>query len=357
MFLNSLHLNIDGLVTDADWESLPDSIQIEGYYKGDLSGKRPRKNLLAMYHLSDKFWTHERLEKEHHRFFGVCTLLGKSPRKGPIDGSDLYLNGIDPDSGNVRDLLFDEILARQDLAAKTFVTKTHKSWHAFWLSHKQNPPLFTKQCKPGSEVELKTNLSSMTLTLPTTRHRKHRDFKYERMSSTNQIITSDTLYGTFISVLDSKGHLIETPTFESEGRDGKNRKKVSPENILKEDSRRALTQAQIDDAIIILATESGGSYSPDGGSRNTCTLHYGAYFFKSNIKLESTQAFCTGLCAYTNDDELTSRLKTIENTYDRGYNGESIKGKSGLLEVFKRFNNNDSDLAENILKILLSTWH
>ena len=98
LFQNSVHLNIDGLVTDAEWESLPGDIQIEGRYKGDLSGKRPRKNLLALYHLSDKFWTYERLEKEHHRFFGVATLLGKSPKKDPIDGSDLYTNGLDPDS-------------------------------------------------------------------------------------------------------------------------------------------------------------------------------------------------------------------------------------------------------------------
>jgi hypothetical protein len=29
LFQNSMHLNIDGLVTDAEWESLPDSVQIE----------------------------------------------------------------------------------------------------------------------------------------------------------------------------------------------------------------------------------------------------------------------------------------------------------------------------------------
>jgi hypothetical protein len=305
-----------------------------------------------MYHLSDRFWAHGRLEKEHYRFFGVATLLGKSPKKDPIDGSDLYTNGLDPNSEDARNLLFNEILVKQDLAAKTFVAKTYKSWHAYWLSHKQNPPLANKHCKPGSEAELKTNLSSMTLTLPITRHRKHRDFRYRWFSSANQLLIGDTLYRDCLSTMHSKGYIIKIPTFESngEGNNNRTRKKISPENIPREDSRRALTQDQIDDAIIVLATRSGGSYSEGSGSRNTCTLHYCAYFFKNNIKLESTRAFCTDLCAYTTDNELDSRLRTIEGTYDRGYDDESIKGKSGLLELFKKFNGNDSNLAERILK-------
>lgn len=110
-----------------------------------------------------------------------------------------------------------------------------------------------------------------------------RDFRYRWSGSANQLLISDTLYGDCISAMHSKGYLVEIPTFESNGREnsGKTRKKVSPKNIPK-DSRRALTQDQIDDAIIVLATRSGGSYSEGSGSRNTCTLHYGAYFFKNH---------------------------------------------------------------------------
>jgi hypothetical protein len=63
--------------------------------------------------------------------------------------------------------------------------------------------------------------------------------------------------------MHSKGYIIKIRTFESngEGNNNRTRKKISPENIPREDSRRALTQDQIDDAIIVLATRSGGSYS------------------------------------------------------------------------------------------------
>jgi hypothetical protein len=48
-----------------------------------------------------EFWSDERLQKDHHRFYGVATLLGKSHTKDE-SGNDLYLNVVDIDSEKAR---------------------------------------------------------------------------------------------------------------------------------------------------------------------------------------------------------------------------------------------------------------
>jgi hypothetical protein len=48
-----------------------------------------------------EYWTDERLQKDHHRFYGVATLLGKSHTKDE-SGNDLYLNVVDIDSEKAR---------------------------------------------------------------------------------------------------------------------------------------------------------------------------------------------------------------------------------------------------------------
>jgi hypothetical protein len=63
----------------------------------------------------------------------------------------------------------------------THVTQTKKKWdrHIDWLSHNQNQPVRTIDCKIGCEFEIKTDNSTGLCTLPNSAHRDDPDFHYQ----------------------------------------------------------------------------------------------------------------------------------------------------------------------------------
>jgi len=113
------------------------------------------------------YWTPERLTQDFDKFKNIATVFGKSHLKDN-EGKDLYLNELDIDSDNVYQILFrlknndgTEYSLIPMLQEKTFVIKTKKQngYRIFWLNHKQNKPIGTKDCKEGFEFEIKTDKS------------------------------------------------------------------------------------------------------------------------------------------------------------------------------------------------------
>ncbi len=134
------------------------------------------------------------------KFKNVASTLGKTHLKDP-ENKDLYLQVLDCDSEAVYNILakiplaqlpsekksralagslelsdedFVKLTILDVLSQHTFVTKTRKSYgfHIWWMSHKQNKPISSLNCKMGCEFEIKTDKSTGLCTLPPSTHRK-----------------------------------------------------------------------------------------------------------------------------------------------------------------------------------------
>jgi DNA polymerase, archaea type len=77
--------------------------------------------------------------------------------------------------------------------------------------------------------------------------------------------------------------------------------------------------------------------------------------FKLHISLPSAKNLVNVLCDSINDEQKSSRLKVLEDTYLKGLNGKEITGSTHLIDVLARIissnNNSDSNTsADNIVK-------
>ena len=131
-----------------------------------------------------EFWTEDRIKKEVHRFKNVATLPGETHLRTE-DGSPLYLNVLDIDSEQVYTILGrlsgadgNDFYFIGKICKSTFVSKTKKKHgpHIYWLPNSQHKRIITSECKPGSEFEIKTRFS--LITLPGSRHRDDPNFYY-----------------------------------------------------------------------------------------------------------------------------------------------------------------------------------
>ena len=121
-----------------------------------------------------EFWNEERIKKEAYRFKNVATALGKTQLKRD-DGSPLYINALDIDSEQVFTTLSrlsdrngNDFYFIDEACKSTFVSKTKKKYgrHIFWLSSEQHKSIGTRDCKLGTEFEIKTDNSLALITLP-----------------------------------------------------------------------------------------------------------------------------------------------------------------------------------------------
>jgi len=73
--------------------------------------------------------------------------------------------------------------------------------------------------------------------------------------------------------------------------------------------------------------------------------------FKSGVSLQSAQNLVDELCNRTEDEEKSSRLQVLNNTYMKGLNGDDIKGTAQLLDAFSStLNSGDKNSSRQILK-------
>lgn len=138
----------------------------------------------------------------------------------------------------------------------------------------------------------------------------------------------DTMYDSTISILNENGCILRLD---------QNKNETKPKNGYKTKRHEfALTQDQIDRAVDILVNHANGVYGK--GNRNEFTLCYAGHLSSNRIGLDSALLFCRTLCNLIKDEELDSRILTVKSTYSKQYAGESVKGKSGLIESFARYN-------------------
>ena len=86
------------------------------------------------------------------------------------------------------------------------------------------------------------------------------------------------------------------------------------------------------------------------GHRNSIVFGLSGLLFKSRVSLISAQNIINRLCDCTNDEEKSSRLEVVNNTYLNGVDGREIKGTTQLLETLTAVNEGDKDYAVSILE-------
>jgi hypothetical protein len=85
------------------------------------------------------------------------------------------------------------------------------------------------------------------------------------------------------------------------------------------------------------------------GYRDQIIFGFSGLLFKSKIALQSAKYTIARLCDITQDEEKSSRLKVVQDTYLKGLDGSEIKGATQLLDAFAEIHNEDQDYANQIL--------
>ena len=86
------------------------------------------------------------------------------------------------------------------------------------------------------------------------------------------------------------------------------------------------------------------------GHRNSIVFGLSGLLFKSHVSLVSARNIINRLCDCTNDEEKSSRLEVVNNTYMNGVDGREIKGTTQLLETLTAVNEGDKDYSGSILE-------
>lgn len=269
-----------------------------------------------------KYWSEEKLRNNHHLFYNVATVFGKS-HIIDADGNDLYLNVLDVDSKNVFTRLAiisangKQVYFIDELCNSTFVTKTKRGhgYHIYWFSHRRNKTIRTAACKLGWEFEIKTDNSSGHCTLPPSIHRDDPDFHYQNVGR-NRIYVNDKLYDGLLDLLSDC--IREKPSYTNHSNVSEN----EPSNEL--DSSDSLQ----------IASVVANAYR--NGTRNDIIFQLSGFLWHANIKLETAETIVKYLCRITDDEETDNRLEVVRNTYAKAKNGEPVTGRGGLSETFER---------------------
>jgi P4 family phage/plasmid primase-like protien len=294
-----------------------------------------------------EFWNEERLVKESWRFHNVATTFGKTHRKDD-QNNDLYLNQLDIDSDEVFTRLANICINGKDyffvdeMCQKTYVTKTKKKWgrHIFWLSHKHYPSVGTKDCKLGFEFELKTDNSLGLGTLPPSTHRDNPNFHYQCIGK-NTISIQDGLYDGILKVL---ADYLKTKN--------ERQHQTSDSNTYHDNNNNnnKITLTDTDTEEIVFQIKN--FYQRQ--SRHNIVFGLSGYLYKNDILLESAEKIIISLCQATNDEEKSSRITVLHNTYSNGQSGNKTIGYAQLLTVLTRISdaNTATQILDNISQVL-----
>ncbi|MGA9152355.1 MAG: hypothetical protein WBZ36_17405, partial [Candidatus Nitrosopolaris sp.] len=186
-------------------------------------------------------------------------------------------------------------------------------------------------------------------TLPASIHRDDSSFKY-RSAGSDRIAVEDQLYDKLLGMLTIclNAALTNIVKNSQKGPDLKN--DVTKSSLCSSDAFRSLEEGTIEKVVSALKDFY------QRGHRNSIVFGLSGLLFKSHVSLVSAQNIINRLCDCTNDEEKSSRLEVVNNTYLNGVDGREIKGTSQLLETLTAVNEGDKDysgsLLENIRGIL-----
>jgi P4 family phage/plasmid primase-like protien len=277
-------------------------------------GKTPSMQWTAIY---EENWKIDDLAGHYDKFNNIATCLGKTYVKDQ-EGRDLYLNCLDVDSKEVYGILFNMIDGQhsyslvQKLMEQTVVVKTRKpaGYHAYWLSHEQNPPVKSERCKTGFEFEIKTDKSSGLCTLPPSRHRDDPNFHYNNFGQ-NKLLISDSLYEGLLDIL-------KDCLKPQQSSSGKIRFYQNDDSVLID-----LSGSEITDIV----NELKPLYKH--GHRHSLCLYLAGHLHKNGISSASAKAIFEALT--TDDEEKKQRIATLEETYKKARH--QVTGYRALFDV------------------------
>lgn len=293
------------------------------------------------------YWTHERLKQQAYKFKNIATVFGKAYIKDD-EGRDLYLNCLDIDSDNIYDVLFnlENSKSKQKysllpkLQKATFVTKTRKKYgfHFYWLSHNQNKPITTEDCKIGYEFEIKTDKSRGHCTLPPSKHRDDTNFYYKNYGQ-NKIMISDELYDELVRTLADC------------------LKDKSPKN----DFNNIISSKEVEIYLSEIEVQNISDlihpyYKKGCSCRNGIIYGITGYCRKNNVAKESAIKLVKTLAK--DDEEKRERMMVLEQTYKKAPDQVSgIKKLVGALEQTTGSINIAREIFQQISAMITSKSH
>ena len=287
-----------------------------------------------------EFWNEERIKKEAYRFKNVATALGKTHLKRD-DGSPLYINALDIDSEQVFTTLSrlsdhngNDFYFIDEACKSTFVSKTKKKYgrHIFWLSSEQHKSIGTRDCKLGTEFEIKTDNSLALITLPPSRHRDDLETHYQSIGA-NKIEILDRMYDL----------LLETLKDCLKPKDKKNTNYHTNENF-GHAAQVNLNDGEIDFIYQLVIPHYRTGY------RHHILYGLSGLLHKHNITRESAASLIQKLSI--DDEERESRLLTLNDTYQK--NQKEVSGYQYLLLVLENVVADGEYQAKEILKKILN---
>lgn|GEM_PF-6582490 len=71
----------------------------------------------------------------------------------------------------------------------------------------------------------------------------------------------------------------------------------------------------------------------DEGSRNDTTLALSGLLARFGVPLDDAESILIGICTIADDDEVESRIKAAESTYEKLEAGEAVTGGAKLVEL------------------------
>jgi DNA replicative helicase MCM subunit Mcm2 (Cdc46/Mcm family) len=327
------------------------------------------------------------ISKDRFSFDNAATMLGRTHIKDAETGEYLNLNVLDTDCEKVRsrlniplsDLLADSFwewrtdkvvdLLKSFLASSgvvngyynqtlldiltksTFITKTRKvcGYHIYWLSRAQRAHIGSKDCLAGCEFEIKTDDKLGLCTLPGSGHKDDLNFRYTAIGRTDCILANDILYDLFVEMFKdclSNNRLDDNPEQEQEQKPQQNKKHLI-------EIKNPITLSPS----IVQATAGYMSGFIKKGYRHFFDLQFGGMMFHARISYRSAAQVIAALSAKISDEESESRQITLEDTYQKGLEGEEIQGAPTLAELIaSKVSGQDIASATSLLDNLKYMW-
>jgi hypothetical protein len=277
-------------------------------------------------------WDLIELSKQYHLFEnGIATCFGLTIIPKSSGEVYYYLNCLDVDSQNAMDRLKSLIDRSKE---KTWVTKTRKGLHVYWLSTREVTPIRTADCMPGWAMEVKSDSSGGLATLPPSRHRNDPTFAYENIGQ-HYIGISDEFYPAILGKMKDK--LFEKIT------DSWRPVHAAGNNFFIPWSSITLTDDEIDEIAAVISAPNSGYTS---GLRHQMSLAIAGFLCKNGVDYDSAKKVYEKVCQRTRDEEKRSRLLDLKETYQRAQkNDKRIIGFFLLREL-------SPYLADRLTKIM-----
>jgi hypothetical protein len=203
----------------------------------------------------------------------------------------------------------------------------------------------------GAEIEIKTDLSLGTMHLPTSRHRKYPYWNYRRVSLAEQIYIDedDTIFQKIINAMSdylrkepTEDNILTLDTYPSESNPpGQRQDALLPS--------KSLSIEHIEKAIEIILN---GSNSYVEYARNDLIYGLAGHLFYNHISQSTATMLVGRLCNKAEDEEISSRLDVVSETYSKGKIGKPVRGISQLRSILNKYNNEDESRVNEILSEL-----